>query len=192
MLARSLRPAAALGLLASLTSLSGCYAFGLNARPYTKPVSLSGTLGRPVTPLRHFRRELIAWYFLGRWPIATLPGAPNPYTPADKLVLSVLEEELGREGDGVINLRVSQFVDWRTLLVAGVPAAAVDLIPGMPAWAGAALPLLFQPASVTLEGDVVRFAELGGAPAAEGACMRRAGRLDLGGWDLDAAIAAAR
>lgn len=158
----ALIPTRLLAAGALMLSLTGCYSLGLNAQPYTKPISVSGTVGRPATVVRHFRFEVITWYLGGLLPIATFPGSDTPWLPADKLVMALIHKEIVLDGDGVVNLRVRQSVTPATLGMQLVPAGAIALIPGSSPWAGGAFALAFQPVAVTVEGDVVKFTDRGG------------------------------
>lgn len=120
---------------------------------------MSSTVGRPATIVRHFRHELVTWYLGGIVPIATVPGSDNPWMPADKLVMALIHKEIVLDGDGVVNLRITQALTLTSLGLHLVPTGAIALIPGSSPWTAGAFAFAFQPITVTVEGDVVRFTE---------------------------------
>lgn len=167
-------------IAALLAATSGCYSFGLNGKELTKPVSMSATVGRPVTLKSHFKHDLlVTWYLLGLIPLASFPGGRAPIaTPADRLVAELLKEEL-KEGDAIINLRVSHGVT--------LPAVGISVVLGFIPIVGAAVGALFQPMGVTIEGDVVRFSGRGAVPQGP-VISRENGELDMAGVDINAML----
>lgn len=169
---------------ALLTSLTGCWSMAINGAELTKPVSMSNSIGRPVTVSRHFKHDmLVTWYLLGLVPMASMPGASAPFaTPADRLVSTILKNEL-QSGDGITNLRVTHGIT--------LPAAGIMIVLGIVPVVGPAASTLFSPRGVTIEGDVVTFSGKKGALPTGPVITEQNGELDMAGVDLRGMIDAA-
>lgn len=167
---------------ALLTTLGGCYNLGINSQGIKQPISMSNAIGRPFQVSRHFKYDLVTWYGFGMIPLATVPGAVPTWTPADKLVTKLLQDELAKGGQGIVNLRVVQQVTPLSFVASVVPAF-VPIIGGL-------VSATLQPIGVTIEGDVVTF---GGRSAVPGTGMvtLQDGEIDLNGVDLRALVVAA-
>lgn len=168
---------------ALLATTAGCYSFGFNSQMLDKPVSMSGTVGRPTTVVRHFRHDMIVtWYIIGYFPFAALPSGPaSVMTPADKLVQAVLREEL-KDGDGIVNLRVTNGYTIPAI-AASIVLGLLNAVPVVGQIANAA----FRPMGVTLEGDVVRFSGRGALPQGP-VITREGGQLAMDGVDVNAML----
>lgn len=123
-----------------LASTTGCYAVTVQGANIDKPVSVSHNTGRRTRPVSTFRKESVTWHLLGLVPLFTMPGGVS--AGADRLVQAVCEEQLGRNGKGIADLKVTTQND--------VMSFFCGLIPNL-----VGLGALFQPTSVIVEGTVV-------------------------------------
>lgn len=170
----------ALVAAALLASTTGCYALGLNAQGMAKPVSMTANVGRASKVVRHFKHNMVTWYGFGLIPLATVPGPVPTWTPADKLVVKLLQDELAKGGDGVANLRVVQQYNIISIVAMIIP----NFIPVV----GSLITLAVQPIDVIVEGDIVSFSGRAAGPM-PGVVTEHNGEVDLGGLDIRAMVA---
>jgi len=122
----------------------GCETVHLTAVRVEKPISMTPNINREFTVIKHFKRDLKAWFtILGLVTISNL-----------KVEEVIREEILKAQGDGVVNLEIT---GQTTILDGLIPVAAgtVGFLVAPPYGAYAAY--LIGARTYTIEGDIIKY-----------------------------------
>lgn len=182
------RLAAALLAAAALGATAGCYPMTLSAEGVGHPVSLTANIGVRAHAVRHFHHEFTTLYVVGLVPYAILGGPQATLSPADRIVTSILTNELAQGGDGIANLHVTRQFTLTCAGIAILPPVAIDVLANLAkvsslGYVALVYDLGVAPMGWSVDGDIVSRGM--GALPHRGVVALRHGRLDLGGVDVD-------